>query len=62
MSMRILPLALHLPPEQALTLLELLDQLRDLLVQAYGDDIAALQRAATVCAASTACTGTDPPF
>lgn len=62
MNMRILPLALHLPPEQALTLLELLDQLRDLLVETYGDDIAALQRAATVRAASTACTGADPPF
>lgn len=62
MNMRILPLALHLQPEQALTLLELLDLLRDLLVETYGDDIAALQRAATVCEASTACTGADPPF
>jgi hypothetical protein len=60
--MRILPLALHLPPEQALTLLELLDQLRELLVQAYGDDIAAFQRAAVVRLTGTACTGTDPPF
>jgi len=58
MNMRILPVALHLPPEQALTLLELLDQ----LVQAYGDDIAALQRAAVVRSTGTACTGTDPPF
>ena len=62
MSMRILPLALYLPPEQALTLLELLDQLRDLLVETYGDDIAALQRAAAVGAASAASTGADPPF
>ena len=62
MNMRILPLALHLPPEQALTLLELLDQLRDLLVDAYGDDIAALQRTAAVRSTCDACTGTDPPF
>jgi hypothetical protein len=62
MNMRILPLALHLPPEQALTLVELLDQLRDLLVEAYGDDIAALQRAAVVCSTSTASAGADPPF
>lgn len=60
--MRILPLALHVPPEQALTLLELLDQLRDLLVETYGDDIAALQRPAAAGVTSTACTGADPPF
>jgi hypothetical protein len=62
MNMRILPLALHLPPEQALTLVELLDQLRDLLVEAFGDDIAALQRAAIVCSTSTASAAADPPF
>ncbi len=61
MTMRILPVALHLAPEQALTLLELLDHLRELLVQVYGDDIATLQREATRCT-SRACSGADPPF
>lgn len=62
MSLRILPLALHLTPEQALTLLELLDQLRELLLQAYGDEITTMLSAATSSLPAAPSTGTDPPF
>jgi hypothetical protein len=45
--MRILTLTLHLQPEEAYTLVECIDQLREGLMQHYADDIAAmLQQAA----------------
>lgn len=42
MSMRINTLVTHLRAEDALTLIEFLDQLRELLIQTYGDEIKTL--------------------
>ncbi|BBB62222.1 hypothetical protein UNDKW_5966 (plasmid) [Undibacterium sp. KW1] len=39
MSMRIHKLNTYLRPEDAYTIVEFLDQVRDMLMQAYGDDI-----------------------
>ena len=47
MTRRIHPLSTHLQPEEALTLIEFLDLLRDVLMQAYGDDITQLLQQAT---------------
>jgi hypothetical protein len=48
MSMRIHKLTTYLQPEEAHTLVEFLDQLRDTLMQTYGDEIRAmLQEAIT---------------
>jgi hypothetical protein len=37
--MRVNRIVTHLRPEEAYTLVEFLDQLREMLIQAYGDDI-----------------------
>ena len=48
MSMRVHKLITHLRPEDAYTLVEFLDQVRDMLVQTYGDEIGAwLQEASS---------------
>ena len=47
MSMRIHKLATHLRPEEAFTLIEFLDQLRDVLMHTYGEDIGAMLRQAS---------------
>lgn len=48
MSLRITQLITHLQPEDAYTLIESLEQLRNALMQTYGDDIRAmLQEAAS---------------
>ena len=39
MTMRINTIVTHLRAEDALTLIEFLDQLRELLIQTYGDEI-----------------------
>ncbi len=39
MSMRVHQLTTYLRPEDAYTIVEFLDQLRDMLMQAYGDEI-----------------------
>ena len=39
MSMRIHKLTTYLQPEDAYTIIEFLDQLRDMLMQTYGDEI-----------------------
>lgn len=44
--MRIHKLATYLQPQEACTLIELLDQVREVLLQAYGDDITAMLRQA----------------
>ena len=45
--MRTHRLATHLWPGEALTLIEFLDQLRDVLTQSYEDDIRAMLQEAT---------------
>jgi hypothetical protein len=42
MSMRIHKLATHLGTEEAFVLIEFIDQLRDTLMQAYGNEIGAM--------------------
>jgi hypothetical protein len=48
MSMRTHRLTTYLRPEQAFTLIEFLDQVREVLMQAYGDEIVAMLQQATV--------------
>jgi hypothetical protein len=48
MTMRIHPFVTHLQPGEAYTLIEFLDQIRDALMQTYGDEInTMLQQAST---------------
>lgn len=47
MSMRTHTLVTHLPAEDAYKLVEFLDQLRDLLMQAYGEEMKAMLQAAS---------------
>jgi hypothetical protein len=47
MSLRTHRLATHLSPEAALVLIECLDQLRDVLMQSYGDEIRVMLQEAT---------------
>jgi hypothetical protein len=46
MTMRVSTLVTHLRPQDALALIECLDQLRDALLQTYGEEIRALLEAA----------------
>lgn len=39
MIMRVNKIVTHLRPEDAYTLIEFLDQLRDVLMETYGDDV-----------------------
>lgn len=45
MSMRIHKLTTYLQPEEAYTLVEFLEQLRDVLLQTYGDEISVMLQA-----------------
>lgn len=47
MTLRVHKLATHLRAEDAYTVIELLDQLRDVLMAVYGDEIADMLREAT---------------
>ena len=42
MSMRVNTIITHLRPEEAMTLIEFLDQLREVLMQTYGDEVTAM--------------------
>lgn len=48
MSLRVTTLVTHLSAEDALTLIEFLDQLRDVLMRSYGEDMRAMLQAATI--------------
>jgi len=45
--MRVNKIITHLQPGEAYTLVEFLDQLREVLMQAYGDDITAMLQEAS---------------
>lgn len=60
MSMRTLSLTTHLQPEDAYTLIEFLDQLRDALMHSHGDDITAMLRQASTRQGPTAPRDDDP--
>jgi hypothetical protein len=47
MAMRISTLVTRLKPEDAYTVIEFLDQLRDLLIAIYGDEITAMLKEAS---------------
>lgn len=47
MTLRVHKLATHLRADEAYTLIEFLDQLREVLMAAYGDQIADMLREAT---------------
>ena len=48
MIMRVNTIVTHLRPEDAYTLVEFLDQLRDILMQTYGDEIRAMLQEASM--------------
>ena len=60
MSMRTHRLVTHLRPEDALTLIEFLDQLRDVLMQSYQDEIRVMLQEAV--REKTAIRPEDVPF
>jgi hypothetical protein len=47
MTMRVSKITTYLRPEDAHTIVEFLDQLREMLMQTYGDEIMAMQREAS---------------
>jgi len=47
MTMRVNKIVTHLQPGEAYTLVEFLDQLRDVLMQTYGDDITTMLKEAS---------------
>ena len=63
MSLRIIKIVTSLRPEDAYTLVEFLDQLRDVLMQNYGDEIMTmLQEATTAFEPKRAKADDDEPF
>jgi len=63
MTMRTHALVTHLRPDEALTVIELLDQLRAVLMQAYGEDIRTLlQQASTIQEPATTAVQKGEPF
>ena len=47
MTMRVSKITTHLRPEDAYTIVEFLDQLREMLMQTYGDEIMAMLQEAS---------------
>ena len=47
MTMRVSQITTHLRPENAYTIIKFLDQLREMLMQTYGDEIVALLQEAS---------------
>jgi len=63
MSLRIIKIVTSLRPGEAYTLVEFLDQLRDVLIQTYGDEIRTmLQDATTPFEPKRAKADDDEPF
>ena len=62
MSMRIITIVTRLRPEDAHTLIELLDEVRDVLMQTYGGEIRAMLREAETMRAPGNTKEDDEPF
>ena len=62
MNMRILKIVTRLRAEDAHTLIEFIDELRDTLMQTYGAKIRAMLQHATTRTQATDRTEEDPPF
>ena len=60
MSMRIIKIVTHLRPEDAHTLIEFLDDVRDTLMQTYGAEIRAMLKEATTREARSAGKDEEP--
>ena len=61
MSMRVHKIVTHLCPEEAFTLIEFLDQVRDVLMQTYGDEMKTMLQEASPLEARSVKVN-DPPF
>jgi hypothetical protein len=62
MSLRTLKMNSHLEPEEAYTLIEFLDQMRELLMQTYGEDIRVMLRQARLPREPIDWPGDEDPF
>ena len=62
MSMRVNTIITHLRAEDAYTLIEFLDQVRDALIHTYGDDVKAILQAASQRASQQLWGEDDEPF
>ena len=62
MSMRVNTIITHLRPEDAITLIEFLDQVRDVLAQTYDREIRAMMQEATTTFESDGAAGEDESF
>ena len=60
-AVRVNTIITHLSPEEAITLIEFLDQVREVLMQTYGDDIKKLLQAASRRESGNVIVH-DPPF
>ena len=61
MSMRVHKIVTHLRPEEAITLIEFLDQVREVLMQNYGDEMKTMLQEASTRGARSAEVN-DQPF
>ena len=61
MSMRVNTIITHLSPEEAITLIEFLDQVREVLMKTYGDDIKTMLQHASRRESGNV-TANDPPY
>ena len=62
MSMRIHKLTTYLQAHEAYAVIEFIDQLRDILMQSYGDEIKAMQQQASAPLRSWQTLGDEEPF
>ena len=62
MSMRVNTVITHLRAEDAITLIEFLDQLRDVLATTYGPDIMAMMRQVDAQRQAAQASDVDVPF
>ena len=62
MSMRVSTIVTHLRAEDAYTLIEFLDQLRDELARTYGPEITTMMQQVQAMGESDSTTDTDVPF
>lgn len=61
MSMRVNKIVTHLRPDEAITLIEFLDQVRDVLMQTYGDEMKTILQEASP-RETRSVKVNDPPF
>ena len=62
MSLRVHTIITHLSPDEAMTLIDFLDQVRDVLLETYGGEIRAVLQEASTTMAPRSAEGDDDPF